>query len=165
MPKDTTRQSVLFPDLLRRPVVVKFDQRHGSSGGGAILLKACDERLGLTERLAACISDGRQAGKVEHTIRDLVRQRLFGIACGYVDCNDAARLAEDPIQKLLIGRDPLSGAAVASQSTLSRFENAPRRAELYRMGEERAESVIERHRKRLTVSFRQRCVTGDGGGR
>ncbi|MGH8326298.1 MAG: IS1380 family transposase, partial [Steroidobacteraceae bacterium] len=125
------------------------DQRHGSSDGGAILLKACDERLGLTERLAGCISDGRQAGKVEHSIRDLVRQRLFGIACGYADCNDAARLAEDPIQKLLIGRDPLTGAALASQPTLSRFENAPRRADLYRMGEALAESVIERHRKRL----------------
>jgi Transposase DDE domain group 1 len=147
--EDITAQSVLFPDVLRRPVVVKFDQPHASSDGGAILLKACDERLGLTERLAGCISDGRQAGKVEHSIRDLVRQRLFGIACGYADCNDAARLAKDPIQKLLIGRDPLSGAALASQSTLSRFENAPRRAELYRMGEKLAESVIERHRKRL----------------
>ncbi|HEX5206399.1 MAG TPA: IS1380 family transposase [Steroidobacteraceae bacterium] len=149
MTEDITAQSVLFPDLLRRPVVVKFDQPHASSDGGAILLKACDERLGLTERLSACISDARQAGKVEHSIRDLVRQRLFGIACGYADCNDAARLAEDPIQKLLIGRDPLIGAALASQSTLSRFENSPRRAELYRMGEELAESVIERQRKRL----------------
>lgn len=149
MTENITAQSVLFPDLLRRPVVVRFDQPHASSDGGAILLKACDERLGLTERLATCISDSRQAGKVEHSIRDLVRQRLFGVACGYADCNDAARLAEDPIQKLLIGRDPLSGAALASQSTLSRFENAPRRAELYRMSEELAESVIERHRKRL----------------
>ena len=72
--EDTTRQSVLFPALLKRPVVVKFDQRHGSSDGGAILLKGCDERLGLTERLAACISDGRQAGKVEHSIRSEERR-------------------------------------------------------------------------------------------
>ncbi|HET7057733.1 MAG TPA: IS1380 family transposase [Nitrospiraceae bacterium] len=149
MPEDITRQSVLFPNLFRRPVVVKFDQPHASSDGGAILLKACDERLGLTERLAKCIVDTRQAGKVEHSIRDLVRQRLYGIACGYADCNDAARLAEDPIQKLLIGRDPLSGAALASQPTLSRFENAPRRADLHRMSEALAESVIERHRRRL----------------
>jgi hypothetical protein len=112
-------------------------------------LKACDARLGLTERLASCIVDARQPGKVEHSIRDLVRQRLYGIACGYADCNDAARLVEDPIQKLLIGRDPLSGAALASQPTLSRFENAPRRADLYRMGEALAQSVIERHRRRL----------------
>jgi len=147
--KDITGQSVLFPNLSRRPVVVKFDQRHGSSDGGAILLKACDERLGLTQRLASCIVDARQAGKVEHSIRDLVRQRLYGIACGYPDGNDAARLAEDPIQKLLVGRDPLSGPTLASQPTLSRFENAPRRADLYRMGEALAECVIERHRKRL----------------
>ena len=149
MTDDTTAQSVLFPDLFRRPVVAKFDQPHGSSDGGAILLKACDDRLGLTERLARCIVDPRQAGKVEHSIQDLVRQRLYGIACGYADCNDASRLAQDPIQKLLIGRDPLSGAALASQPTLSRFENAPRRADLYRMGEALAESVIERHRRRL----------------
>lgn len=149
MKDDITAQSVLFPDLFRRPVVVKFDQPHASSDGGAILLKACDERLGLTERLASCIVDSRQAGKVEHSIRDLLRQRLYGIACGYADCNDAARLADDPIQKLLIGRDPLSGATLASQPTLSRFENAPRRADLYRMGEALAESVIERHRRRL----------------
>jgi hypothetical protein len=140
---------VLFPDLFRRPVVAKFDQPHSSSDGGAILLKACDNRLGLTERLASCIVDPRQAGKVEHSIHDLVRQRLYGIACGYADCNDASRLAEDPIQKLLIGRDPLNGAALASQPTLSRFENAPRRADLYRMGEALAECVIERHRRRL----------------
>jgi hypothetical protein len=128
---------------------VQFDQPHASSDGGAILLKACDDRLGLTARLAKCIVDTRQPGKVEHSIQDLVRQRLFGIACGYADCNDAERLAQDPIQKLLLGRDPLSGAALASQSTLSRFENAPRRADLYRMGEDLAESVIERHRQRL----------------
>jgi Transposase DDE domain group 1 len=149
VPEDITRQSVLFPNLFRRPVVVKFDQPHASSDGGAILLKACDERIGLTERLASCIVDARQAGKVEHSVRDLVRQRLYGIACGYADCNDAARLAQDPIQTLLIGRDPLSGAALASQPTLSRFENAPRRADLYRMGEALAECVLERHRRRL----------------
>ena len=149
MPEDITRQSVLFPNLFRRPVVAKFDQPHGSCDGGAILLKACDERLGLTQRLTSCVVDARQPGKVEHTIGDLVRQRLYAIACGYPDGNDAARLATDPIQKLLIGRDPISGAALASQPTLSRFENAVRRADLYRMGEALAECVIERHRRRL----------------
>jgi hypothetical protein len=149
MRDDSTAQSVLFPDLFRCPLVAKFDQRHGSSDGGAILLKACDDRLGLTERLANSIVDGRQAGKVDHTIDDLVRQRLYAIACGYPDGNDAARLAEDPIQKLLVGRDPVSGAALASQPTLSRFENAVDVASLYRMGVALAECVIERHRKRL----------------
>ena len=51
-------------------------------------------------------------------MHELVRQRVFGIACGYEDCNDAARLSQDPIHKLLVGRDPMEGAALASQSTL-----------------------------------------------
>jgi hypothetical protein len=159
--EDITRQSVLFSDLLRRPVVVKFDQRHGSSDGGAILLKACDERLKLSEKLATCIADRRQEGKIEHSIGDLVRQRMFAVACGYADCNDAARLSEDPMHKLLLGRDPVKGAGLASQPTLSRFENAPRRADLYRMGEALAECVIERHRQRLGKRVRRITVDLD----
>jgi hypothetical protein len=146
---DNIRQAVLFSDLCGRPVVAKFDQQHGSSDGGAMLLKACDERLGLTERLIGCIGDRRQSGKIRHAIGDLVRQRLYAIACGYPDGNDASRLASDPIQKLLCGRDPVSGEDLASQPTLSRFENAFDRADLYRMGIALAATVIERHRRRL----------------
>jgi hypothetical protein len=151
----------LFPNLFRRPVVAKFDQRYGSSDGGAILLKACDDRLRLTEKLASCIVDARQSGKIEHPIGDLVRQRLYAIACGYPDGNDAGRLGEDPIQKLLVGRDPISGATLASQPTLSRFENAVRRADLYRMGEALAECVIERHRRRLGRGVRHITIDLD----
>ncbi len=149
MIEDSTRQSVLFPDLCSKPLRVEFVERHGSSDGGAILLKACDAALHLSARLSECLVDRRQGGKVEHAVRDLLRQRLFGIACGYADANDAARLADDPIQKILLDRDALTGAMLASQPTLSRFENSPRRAELYRMGEALAEAVIERHRRRL----------------
>jgi hypothetical protein len=149
MREDITRQSVLFPDLFKKSVIVQFDEPHASSDGGAILLKACDERLGLSKAMAESLVDKRQPGKVVHTIQDLVRQRLFAIACGYPDCNDAARLASDPIQKMLNGRDPIKGADLASQPTLSRFENAPRRADLYRMGETLMEKVVERHRQRL----------------
>jgi len=149
MDEDNTRQSVLFSDLFGKPLVAKFDQRHGSSDGGAILLKACDRRLALTERLIESIDDSRQGGKVRHAIGDLVRQRLYAIACGYPDGNDASRLAADPIHKLLCDRDPLTGADLASQPTLSRFENALARADLYRMGVALGETVIERHRRRL----------------
>jgi len=147
--EDSTRQSVLFPHLFSKPLRAQFDELHGSSDGGAILLKACDATLKLSERLASCLVDRRQEGKIEHSVRELLRQRLFGIACGYADGNDAARLGSDPIHKLLIDRDAISGAMLASQPTLSRFENAARRAELYRMGETLAECVIERHRRRL----------------
>ena len=149
MIEDSTSQSVLFPDLFPKPLRAQFDEQHGSSDGGAILLKGCDVTLGLSGRLAACLSDRRQEGKIEHTIRDLLRQRIFGIACGYADGNDAARVGNDPIHKLLLDRDAITGAMLASQPTLSRFENAARRADLYRLGEALAESVIERHRRRL----------------
>ena len=149
MTNSIIQQSVLSRDLFGKPLVVKFDQRHGSSDGGAVLLKGCDQALRLTERLAACLRDDRQPGKIAHALGEMFRQRVFAIACGYPDCNDAARLGGDPIHKMLVGRDPIEGEALASQSTLSRFENAVSRKVLFRMGEALADVVIERHRRRL----------------
>jgi hypothetical protein len=134
---------------LRRPVVAQFNQAHASSDGGAVLLKALDDRLGVTARLAASLIDRRQPAKVQHELIELVRQRVYGIACGYADCNDAARLAEDPVHKLLLDRDPLDGPALASQATLSRFENAVGRQALYLASVGLADLVIEHHRARL----------------
>jgi DDE family transposase len=144
---------------LRRPIVAQFDQAHASSDGGALLLKAIDEQLGLTQRLAAGLTDRRQAGKVEHALLELVRHRVFGIACGYADCNDAARLGHDPVHKLLLDRDPLAGPALASQPTLSRFENAVGWQELYLTSVALADLVIEHHRARL--KGRARRITID----
>jgi hypothetical protein len=146
---DSTAQTVLFPEIFAKAVVAKFDQEHGSSDGGALLLKAVDEELGLSERLAACIEDPRQAGKVRHEMLELWRQRMFAIACGYADANDAARLADDPIHKLLVERDPVAEEPLASQPTLSRFENTPRRADLYRLADALADGVIVQHQRRL----------------
>ncbi len=149
MTEHTTTDCLLFPDIFDRPVVAKFDQRQGSSDGGAILLQAAERRLGLTSALTAYLRDDRQAGKVQHELRELLTQRVMAIALGYEDANDAARLACDPIHKLLVGRDPLDGQDLASQPTLSRFENTPDRKELLCMTEALADCVVERHRKRL----------------
>ena len=161
MADDTTTQCVLFPELFRKPLVVRFDQHNGSSDGGAVLLKAIDLRLGLTERLAGCLRDRRDPNKVSHEIEELLAQRVFAIACGYPDANDAARLGEDPIHKMMVGRDPVDGAALASQPTLSRFENSAGRRELYRIGEALADVVIERHRKRLRGRARRITIDLD----
>jgi DDE family transposase len=147
-------QSSLRVHGISKPVIARFDQPHASSDGGAILLKASDDRLGLTWRLASAIRDRRQAGKVAHPLRDLLRQRVFGLACGYADCNDAARLIDDPIHKLLLERDPLHGAALGSQPTLSRFENAVGGADLYRLGTALADAVLTYHRERLGAGVR-----------
>jgi hypothetical protein len=146
---ETIPQTVLFPDLFNKPLVATFDQAHASSDGGAVLLKAAERRYGLIDRFARCLVDDRQPGKVRHTLTDLVTQRIFGLACGYPDANDADRLGDDPIQKLLLGRDPIVGDRLASQPTISRFENGAARQVLYQMGCELATRVIDRHRTRL----------------
>lgn len=161
MPDPTTAQCVLFPGLFDRPLVARFDQHHGSSDGGAELLKAADARLRLTERLVACLPDDRQPGKIQHEMMELFRQRVYAIACGYPDANDAARLADDPIHKLLTDRHPIEGDTLASQPTLSRFENAIGPRALYRLGEALAAIVIERHRRRLRGRARRVTIELD----
>jgi hypothetical protein len=130
-------------------VVARYDQAHASTDGGVVLLTALDRQLKLTDQVAACLVDRRDPEKIPHSVRDLLRQRIFGLACGYEDGNDAARLADDPLHKLAVGRDPLTGAALASQPTLSRFENAVGPRALYRMGRTVAATVIAHHRRRL----------------
>jgi hypothetical protein len=98
----TTTDCLLFPDIFDRPVVAKFDQRQGSSDGGAILLKAAERRLGLTSALAACLRDDRQPGKVEHALSELITQRVVAIALGYEDANDAARLVVVPVRRIVL---------------------------------------------------------------
>ena len=159
MNDETIPQTVLFPDLFNKPLVATFDQPDASSDGGAILLKAADARYGLIAGLARSLVDERQSGKVRHTLEDLLAQRIFGLACGHPDANDADRLADDPIHKLLLGRDPIAGDPLASQPTISRFENQVGAQELYAMGRELATSVIERHRRRL--HGRARTITID----
>lgn len=148
MSNNTTKQSVLFKGLSKKVLLSQFDQAHASSDGGAILLKACDQRLNLSNEMAACLQDSRQQSKVVHSVQELFRQRLFSIACGYADTNDAARLATDPMLKLLSDRDAVAGEDLASQPTLSRFENRVTRSGLLRMAEALADVVIARHKNR-----------------
>ena len=142
-----------------KPVVAKFDAEYTSSDGGAVLLKALDRQLGVTEAVASCLQDRRQPGKVQHEGLELVRQRIFGLVCGYADCNDAARLADDAIHKWLVDRDPIAGPALASQSTLSRFENAVGPRALTTLGHALADLVIGQHGARLRG--RARVITID----
>jgi hypothetical protein len=157
--ENTTTERLLFPEIFRKPVVLEFDQRQSSSDGGAVLLKAAERRYGLIASMTASLRDDRQASKVDHSLTDLFSQRVFSIACGYPDANDSARLGTDPIHKMLLDRDPVTGLDLASQPTLSRFENSVGPRELYGMAESLAASVIERHAERL--HNRARRVTID----
>jgi hypothetical protein len=101
----------------------RFDAPHVSSDGGLPWLAQADATLGLSQALAACVPEWRRGG-VRHSLRTLVQQRVFQIACGYADQDDADHLRTDPLFKLACGRAPLSGPDLASQPTLSRLENA-----------------------------------------
>lgn len=139
---ECSTQPVLFPALFSKSVQVSFSREHLSSNGGMVLLAARDRQLGLTEALAGCMVDRRRKKSVDHEFLAQLRQRVMGIAAGYPDGNDAARLREDPMLKLVCDRDPVKGDALASQPTLSRFENTPKGRQLLDMGYELAETVI-----------------------
>src|SRR6266849_4115074 len=149
MATDCIPQVTFQGDGFAKPVVARFDLPDASADGGLVLIKALDTQLGLTERLAACLDDAREPGKVLHETIELVQQRIFGLCGGYADCNDAARLVHDPIHKLVLGRDPLTGLGLASQPTLSRFENAVGHRELHALTHGLADTVIAQQRRRL----------------
>jgi hypothetical protein len=139
---NSNRQRVLFPELFCKPVHVSFSREHLSSNGGAVLLAARDRQMKLTESLCQCLHDGRQFAKVEHDLIEQMRQRVYGIALGCADGNDAAKLRDDPMVKLACALDPQDEESLASQPTLSRFENGVSRTELLRMAYRLAETVL-----------------------
>jgi len=116
-----------------KSVELDFDGGRLSSDAGVVLLKDIDEQLGLTRALAAVLSAPRDGRRIHFTPEDLLKQRVFQIAAGYEDANDANTLRDDPIFKLLLDHLPETGAPLASQPTISRFENRISRTELYRM--------------------------------
>ena len=105
----------------RREVVARFDGGTISSDGGALLLRRTDRRLNLLARLAKCLLDSRNPDLVEHSVLEMVSQRVYGLALGYEDLNDHEQLRNDPVFGILAGREDLD-APLAGKSTLNRME-------------------------------------------
>ena len=132
MDTQCTRPSLHFHAFGRRHVTGRFDGGRITSDGGGILLREAELRLGLLERLAGCFTDYRHAGSVEHSVRDLLAQRVYGLALGYEDLNDHEVLRRDPLLALLVGQADLTGqhrmrardrgTPLAGPSTLNRLE-------------------------------------------
>jgi hypothetical protein len=102
-------------------VVARFDGGTISSDGGALLLRQTDQRLNLLARLAKCFLDSRNPDLVEHSVLEMVSQRVYGLALGYEDLNDHEQLRNDPMFGVLAGREDLD-APLAGKSTLNRME-------------------------------------------
>ena len=122
----------VLPTPAGSSLLAQFNGGRLSSDGGLLWLAHADAALGLAATLAQCIPEWRR-GPVRHTLPTLVRQRIFQIACGYADQNDADSLRTDPLLKLACGRFPESRADLASQPTLSRLENAVDRRAVERL--------------------------------
>src|SRR5918996_5023685 len=150
MPADIASPLHLAP-VEDKVTLVDFDGGRLSSDGGLVLLGDPDDQLGLTRRLAAVLRDRRDARRVDFTLHDLLKQRVLQIAAGYEDANDATTLRHDPIFKVLLGRLPESGAPLASQPTLSRFENRVSRTELYRLARVFVEQFIASYERPPTL--------------
>lgn len=130
------------PTQLRFPAINGFSVRADFNGGalssdfGALLISGVDRQTGLIDRLACAITDQRHPSYIDHTVPDLLRQRIYQCACGYADGNDANSLRHDPVFKLSLGRAPLdSNTSLASAPTFSRLENALSRKDIYRLAQ------------------------------
>jgi len=122
-----------LPAVRRKKLTVDFTGGNQSSNGGLLLLRQAERRLGVCRRLAAAIRDKRDPARVRHKKLEIIMARSSAIACGHMDANDHDRLRDDPLMKLAVEREPESGDALASQSTHSRFENAPRKVDAARL--------------------------------
>jgi hypothetical protein len=118
---ECNQSSFGFESLGSREIVARFDGGTISSDGGAFLLRQTDRRLNLLPRLAECFLDGRNPNMVDHSIQEMLSQRIYGLALGYEDLNDHEQLRHDPVFGILAGREDLE-QPLAGKSTLNRME-------------------------------------------
>jgi hypothetical protein len=144
---DDTLLPFALPSLCKKKVTAAFDGGQISSDGGVILLAGADKRLGLIDTLAAIIPDHRDPDLITHTMADILRARVLAIACGYPDADDLDDLRRDPAFKLACGRLPETGDDLASQPTMSRWENAPDLRTLIRLTHAMVDLWCSRRRK------------------
>ncbi|WP_229509530.1 IS1380 family transposase, partial [Massilia sp. CCM 8734] len=140
---NSTSEQLRFASIPAHSVRADFAGGGLSSDLGPVLLRGVDLQIGLTKRLAAALPDRRHQSYVSHSYHDLLTQRIYQIGCGYEDGNDANRLRHDPIFKLGAARLPFdAAAALASGATISRFEHAVSRQDIYRVSEALVEQFI-----------------------
>src|SRR6201982_2228518 len=122
-----------LPAVCRKKLTADFDGGTQSSDAGLLLLRESERRLGVCRRLAEAMPDRRDPDRIQHAMFEMVMARVAAIACGHKDAIDLDRLRHDPLMKVAVGRCPQSGAPLASQSTISRLENAPSKTEVARL--------------------------------
>lgn len=130
-----TNQMMFFKGLFHKKIQVDFNGGQITSDTGVLFLREIEEKIGIIKKIASAIEDKRHPGYIKHDITQLLTQRVFQIACGYEDGNDSNELRKDAAFNISCNVSPSSEKWLASQPTMSRFENAPSRTDLYRMGQ------------------------------
>ena len=125
--------------IMGKPVQLAFDGGRLTSDAGVLVLAEIEQRLGIAERLSACLDDPRSSDRIRHGLAEMIRFRMLMVAGGYEDANDCDALRADPAFKIAVGRLPESGADLCSQPTMCRLENLPGKIALSRMMDAMAE--------------------------
>ena len=139
-----------LPAVRAKKLTVDFDGGNQSSDAGMLLLRAAEKKVGVIARLAMALPDRRDPARIHHRFTEIIGARVFGICCGWEDAIDHNRLRDDPVLKMAVGRLPETGAALASQSTISRFENAPSKWDAGRL----ARALVDQFTARVTPAHR-----------
>src|SRR5216684_2335170 len=148
---ECNQESFEFEELFSRQVVARFDGGTISSDAGGLLLRETERRIRLLKRLRGCFSDGRNPGRIEHGLEQMLAQRIYGLALGYEDLNDHDQLREDPLLAVLVGKsDPTGedrirprdrGKPLAGKSTLNRLEQGSATPDRYKKVNYDAEAI------------------------
>lgn len=146
MPKDT-KQTMLFQEIFGKKVQVDFNGAQNSSDAGVLFLREMEQEIGIIERIVQVLHDHRHQSYVKHDLIELISQRVYQIAAGYEDANDSNTLRFDPILKMACEKLPESDKPLASQPTISRFENAPSWQDLYNMAHVFGDIFVESYEK------------------
>ena len=146
---DCTQSYLSFASLGRKKIQADFDGGPLTSDSGVLLLREIDRCLGLTESISACISDPRDSRHVVHSQMEMLRQRVYAIACGYEDLNDHDTMRQDPALQVAVERirDEEADRALSLAPTLCRLENRVTRNEIWRISKVFVDQFIISHEK------------------
>src|SRR5436853_3440364 len=128
MATECIQKSFTFHPLRNREIRAQFDGGAITTEGGGLLLREVEKRVGIVRQFAACFRDYRNPDLIEHTVEELVAQRVYGLALGYEDLNDHEELRNDPLLAVLVEKADPRNQALAGKSTLNRLELTPETA-------------------------------------